>query len=86
MVFVAHAAIDVTVQIKSRTRSQKRKASGNNLVKKITKVANMLKKKTGEYKNVVKEVDLEKKESEDMLNKADDGGGRCYHRGGCEKD
>jgi hypothetical protein len=67
MVSVAHAAIDAAVQIKPRTRLQKGKASGNELVKKITKVASMLKKKTDEYENLVKEVDLEKNETEDML-------------------
>ena len=61
LVFVAHAAIDATVQIKPRTRSHKGKASVNDLIRKITIVASMLKTKTNAYKNLVKEVDLEKK-------------------------
>ncbi len=46
LISLALAAIDATVQIKPRARSQKGKASGNDLIKKITKVASMLKKKT----------------------------------------
>jgi hypothetical protein len=65
--FAAHGAIDATVQIKPRTRAHKGKASSNDLIKKITNVSNMLKKKTDECENLVKEVDLEKKDSEDML-------------------
>ena len=45
LVFATHAAIDATVQMKQRTRSQKGKASNIDLINKIMKVAIMFKKK-----------------------------------------
>ncbi len=66
-VSAAHAAIDATVLITPRARSQKGNATCKYLIKKIKNFANKLKKKTTHHNDLPKGIDLERKKFEDML-------------------
>ncbi len=67
-VSAAHAAIYATVLlIPPRTRSQKGKATGKDLIKKFKDLANKLKKKTAEHDALLQGIVLERKECEDTL-------------------
>ncbi len=63
----AHAAIDATMLKPPRTRSQKGKATGKDLIKKIKDLAKKLKKKTPEHDALLQEIVLERKSFENTL-------------------